>query len=114
MKKGQSTAATCMGYWRVREHLLLPQNLYDSAQGSDIPFNISGMSPLSLHSKGVSLLLHKAATGYKIRFKSQEFSTFLTTDDENLKHYPHLFPDIEVFYHPVFIYELKTFFFQNS
>jgi len=60
------------------------------------------MFPISLHSKGVPLLLHKAVTGYKIRFESQEFSAFLKTDDENLKHSQHLFSDIEVFYHSVF------------
>ena len=69
------------------------------------------MFPISIHSKVVSLLLHKAVTGYKIRFKSQEFSTFLTTEDENLKHSLYLFPEIEVFYHSVLIYEIKTFFF---
>ena len=74
---------------------------------------MSGMFPISLHSKSVSLLFHKAVTGYKIRFKTLVFPTFVTIGDENLKHSLYLFPDIEVFYHSVSFYELKTLFFSG-
>jgi hypothetical protein len=110
LKHRKATAATYMEILRMMEHLLLPQNLYDSAYRLRlfplIPLDYS-QSPFT---QQTSLVQHNAITVCEIPFKVR-ISTFLTTDGENLKHSVHLSLDIEVLFDTILTTNSRRIFF---